>query len=121
MMVRTMEDGSVEIVETAAEINDKYVAAGLQPPIVAFSGGPIDEGAAILTRMTAEEPKQKGDGMPDFERLIDDMRIKLATSALSREWASGYAAGKAVARWEAAIVAVVFIVALALAKALMVE
>lgn len=55
-----MEDGSIQTIETVAEINAKYVAAGLQPPIVAFSGGPIDEGAAILTRMTAEEAKRKG-------------------------------------------------------------
>ena len=59
--------------------------------------------------------------MPDFERLIDHMRIKLATSAVSREWARGYAAGKTVARREAAIVAAVLVVAWALAKALMVE
>lgn len=60
MMVRTMEDGSVEIVETVAEINAKYVSAGLPAPIVTFNGGPIDDGAAILTRMTAEEAKRRG-------------------------------------------------------------
>ena len=60
MKVQWLADGSVQMVETVAEINAKYVAAGLQPPIVAFNGGPIDEGAAILTRMTAEEAKRKG-------------------------------------------------------------
>lgn len=60
MKVQRMADGSVQMVETVAEINAKYVAAGLQPPIVSFGGGPIDEDAAILTMMTAEEAKRKG-------------------------------------------------------------
>ncbi len=52
--------------------------------------------------------------MPDFERLIDDLKIQFAKSAVTREWASGYKSGKSRARWEVfwIIVALYFAIAL---------
>ena len=51
--------------------------------------------------------------MPDFERLIDDLRIFTAHDTIKREWARGYQTGKTRARYEvlAVIVALYFIVA----------
>ena len=45
--------------------------------------------------------------MPDFERLIDSLRVYMARDAVTREWARGYAAGKRRSRLEIAVIAVV--------------
>lgn len=52
--------------------------------------------------------------MPDFERLIDSLRIYAAPDAVTRAWARGYQAGKTRARYEvlAVVVAMYFIVAI---------
>ena len=45
--------------------------------------------------------------MPDFERLIDSLRVYMARDAIERAWARGYAAGKRRSRIEIALIAVV--------------
>lgn len=52
--------------------------------------------------------------MPDLERLTDELRIHMAPSATSKEWAKGYTAGKTRARHEvlAVVVALYFFIAL---------
>ena len=48
--------------------------------------------------------------MPDFEMLIDSLRIAAAPDAVSREWARGYAAGKKHARIQCAVTVAVAVV-----------
>jgi len=44
---------------------------------------------------------------PDFERLIDSLRVHIARDAIERTWARGYAAGKRRSRIEIALISVV--------------
>ncbi len=52
--------------------------------------------------------------MPDFERLTDSLRVFAAPDAVTREWARGYAAGKARARIEVLAVVLVLYFGVAL-------
>lgn len=52
--------------------------------------------------------------MPDFERLIDSLKVHAAPDATTRQWELGYQAGKNRARYEVLVVIMIlyFIVTL---------
>ena len=59
MQIRDLGDGSIEIIETVKEINDRSISEGLPPPIIIISCPPWGE-LAINTRMTKTEAKERG-------------------------------------------------------------